>query len=114
MGPLYINAGQWTLIAPTETGPQAYNPGGEIAMWRSDDRGMTWRKARQLTHDSPRNHTYVRRPLNAHSEFYGFWADGNARSPSLSRLYFTDKAGERVRRLPIDMTEDFQAPEDVR
>ncbi|MGC9347233.1 MAG: BNR-4 repeat-containing protein [Anaerolineae bacterium] len=111
MGPLYIDGEKWTLIAPTERGPQAYNPGGEIAIWRSDDQGATWRRVRQLTHDSARNHTYVRRPLNAHPDFYGFWADGNARAPSLSYLYFTNKSGKRVWRLPVAMTEEFQAPE---
>jgi hypothetical protein len=111
MGPLTIEKDRWTLIAPTEPGPQPYNPGGEIAMWRSDDLGSSWRKVRQLTHDSPRNHTYVRRPLNAHPEFHAFWADGDARRPSVSFLYVTDREGETVRRLPVEMSQPFQEPE---
>ncbi len=29
----------WRIIGPTETGPQPFNPGGEIAMWTSRDQG---------------------------------------------------------------------------
>lgn len=52
-----------------------------------------------LTSDSEYNHTFVRRPINAADGFYAFWADGHARQPSPSRLYFCDKAGT-VYRLP--------------
>ncbi len=104
MGSLYIEPdGTWRLIAPTQTGPQPYNPGGEIAMWTSGDRGRTWRLLRQLTRDSKYNHTYVRRPLNAHPDFYALWADGHARQPSDSRLYFTNREGDHVWRLPTAM-----------
>ncbi len=113
MGPLYLEDNGWTLIAPTQTGPQPYNPGGEVALWRSEDQGATWRKAKQLTHDSPRNHTYVRRPMHAHPDFYALWADGNARTPSISYLYFTNKAGEHIWRLPVGMKADFEEPEVV-
>jgi hypothetical protein len=65
---------------------------------------------KQLTHDSPYNHTFVRRPVNAHPGFYAFWADGDARKPSDSRLYFCTKAGE-VYRLPPHMDGDFAKPE---
>jgi hypothetical protein len=34
MGSLWITSdGDWHLITPTGTGPQAYNPGGEIVHW---------------------------------------------------------------------------------
>jgi len=114
MGSLYIEGdAAWRLIAPTQTGPQPYNPGGEIAMWPTEDKGATWKMLRQLTHDSPYNHTYVRRPINAHPDFYALWADGHGRKPSESRLYFCDKTGEHVWRLPVTMDSDFAKPERV-
>lgn len=104
MGSLWIeDDGSWRLIAPTEPGPQPYNPGGEVVVWLSRDRGASWEKVRQLTRGSQYNHTYVRRVVNAHPEFYAFWADGHARKPSESRLYFADRSGERVWRLPERM-----------
>lgn len=110
MGSLYIeNDGTWRVIAPTETGPQPYNPGGEIAMWVSDDLGLRWRKVKQLTNNSERNHTYARRPVNAHPDFYAIWADGHGRKPSQSLLYFCDKQGN-VYVLPREMKEDFEKP----
>ncbi|NLN18379.1 MAG: hypothetical protein GX162_03755 [Firmicutes bacterium] len=110
MGSIYIEAdGTWRIIGPTETGPQPYNPGGEVALWVSKDQGHTWEKARQMTFASARNHTYVRRPLNAHPEFYAFWADGHARQVSESYLYFSDAQGN-VRMLPPEMDEDFMVP----
>ncbi len=111
-GSLYIEKdGTWRLIAPTETGPQPYNPGGEVALWTSPDQGRTWTKAKQLTRDSEFNHTYMRRPVNAHPDFYAFWADGHARQQSESRLYFTDRDGTHVWRLPMTMDADRARPE---
>ncbi len=111
MGSLYIeNNGAWRIIGPTETGPQPYNPGGEMAMWISEDLGKTWKKVRQLTKNSPYNHTYARRPVNAHPDFYAIWADGHGRKPSQSSLYFCDKQGN-VRILPRKMTKDLEKPE---
>jgi len=110
-GPIYIESDTaWRIIGPTQPGPQPYNPGGEIAMWTSADAGATWTMARQMTTNSPMNHTYVRRPVNAHPDFYGFWADGHGRKPSESRLYFCNRAGD-VFRLPQTMKEDFEKPE---
>lgn len=114
MGSLYVEGdGAWRLIAPTETGPQPYNPGGEVAMWTSNDQGHSWKKIKQLTSGSLFNHTYVRRPVNAHPDFYAFWADGNGRQPSESRLYFTNKSGDHVWRLPEKMNGEFAKPEQV-
>ncbi len=112
MGSLYIEEdGMWRIIGPTEPGPQRYNPGGEVALWTSSDQGKTWTKVKQLTHDSKYNHTYCRRPLDAHPDFYAFWADGNARKKSESRLYFTNRNGDHVWRLPEHMTSDTAKPE---
>jgi hypothetical protein len=93
-GSLYLEEdGTWKVIAPTETGPQPYNPGGEMAMWESKDQGKSWSKVKQMTQGSEYNHTYARRPLNAHPDFYAFWADGHGRQPSESRFYISDKEG---------------------
>ena len=100
----------WRLIAPTQAGPQAYNPGGEVAMWRSVDQGATWNQVRQMTANSPMNHTYVRRVLNAHPDFVALWADGHGRQPSESSLYFANSAGD-VFRLPQVMQGDTSRPE---
>lgn len=111
MGSLYVESDDlWRIIAPTEPGPQRYNPGGEVAVWVSRDRGKSWKKVKQLTRGSLYNHTYVRRPVNAHPGFYAFWADGHGRRHSRSRLYFTDKQGKRVYRLPFTMKSDHEHP----
>ena len=100
------------LVAPTETGPQRGNPGGEVAMWESTDNGVNWQKLRDMTENSPYNHTYVRRPRNAHPDFYAVWADGHGREPSPVRLYFSNEVGE-VFQLPTKMTEDRATPQRV-
>ncbi len=111
-GPLYVeDDATWRLIIPSEPGPQRGNPGGEVAMWTSRDRGRSWRMQRRLTRDSDRNHTYVRRPWNAHPDFYAYWADGHGRQFSRSCLYFTDREGSGVWRLPPEMTSDADEPE---
>ena len=114
MGSLYVEPdGTWRLIAPTEPGPQPYNTGGEIAVWTSTDRGTTWKKLKQLTRNSRYNHTYVRRPIHADADFYALWADGHGRQPSESRLYFTNRAGEQVWQLPVEMTSPTAKPKVV-
>jgi len=104
------NDGTWRIIGPTQTGPQPFNPGGEMAMWVSRDEGATWTMEKQLTANSEFNHTYARKPLNAHPDFCAFWADGHARQPSESRLYFCNATGQ-VYRLPVNMTNDWASPE---
>lgn len=112
-GSLYLeDDGTWRVIGPTATGPQPFNPGGEIAMWTSRDRGRTWNKERQLTAHSDLNHTYARRPVNAHPDFYALWADGHGRQPSPSRLYFCDREGA-VFQLPLKMDGEFARPVEV-
>ena len=109
-GELWMTApNDWRIIGPTETGPQPYNPGGEVAMWTSRDQGAAWTKSRQMTSGSSMNHTYVRRALNAHPDFVGIWADGHGRQPSSSRLYFADARGN-VFQLPTTMPGDFAKP----
>jgi hypothetical protein len=90
MGSLYINNNHWQIIGPTTAGPQPYGTGGEMVLWKSDDSGTTWHEL-PLTHKSVRNHSYARRPLNAHPGFYAIWADGNADTLSASVLYFCNK-----------------------
>lgn len=111
MGSLYIEPdGLWRIIAPTETGPQQWGTGGEMALWLSRDDGATWTKERDITRNSPRNHAYARRPVNAHPDFYAFWADGNPDALSESHLYFTNQNGDQVWELPYDMVEGEVKP----
>jgi hypothetical protein len=110
-GSLYLEAdGTWRVIAPTEPGPQPFCTGGELVVWSSKDEGRTWTSIRQLTRNSTRNHTYPRRPVNAHPDFYALWADGDAKKPSESDLYFTNQAFDQVWKLPPTMDGEFAAP----
>jgi hypothetical protein len=112
MGSLYIEEdGTWRIIAPTEKGPQEHGAGGEIAIWISKDEGKTWNKTQDVTQNSTLNHGYVRRPSNADEDFYGFWADGSPEAISESRLYFTNKSGKQVWRLPYTMNAEIATPE---
>lgn len=113
-GSLSIEAdGTWRVIAPTEPGPQPWTTGGEMVLWTSRDEGATWTRVRQLTRDSRFNHTYARRPVDAHPGFYALWADGHTLEPSESSLYFTDRDGTRVWRLPRQMDGEEAEPEVV-
>lgn len=111
-GALYIEpSGTRRIIGPTELGPQPVGSGGEIGLWISQDEGESWRKERDVTESSEFNHNYVRRPMHAHPDFYAFWADGNPNRLSPSHLYFADRDGKHVRRLPYDMDEGFATPQ---
>ncbi len=110
MGSLYIEGNLWRIIGPTETGPQKYGAGGEMALWESKDEGKTWQKIRNLTQNSQLNNSYARRPLKANDEFYAIWADGNPDKLSESRLYFSDRSGKKVCQLPYQMKEEFSKP----
>ncbi|MCI0459384.1 MAG: BNR repeat-containing protein [Gemmataceae bacterium] len=110
-GSLYLEDGTWRIIAPTAAGPVPHGTGGEVVMWTSRDEGKSWRIVRQLTRASKFNHTYVRRPVHAHPDFYALWADGDVLAPSGSSLYFTNRAGERVWKLPERMAKDTARPE---
>jgi len=99
---LYIeSATTWRLIGTTAPGPQRYNTGGEMAMWLTRDAGRTWREVRRMTTGSTLNHTYPRRPLNPHPDFYALWADGHGRELSESRLYFCNRDGDVFRLPPV-------------
>jgi len=110
VGSIYITGkNNWVVIAPTSMGPQPYNTGGEMEMWESKNHGTSWEKVKVLTGDSKYNQTYARRPVNVNTDFYAFWADGNGREPSESRLYFCDSKGN-VYQLPQKMDNDFEKP----
>lgn len=109
MGSLYINKkGAWQVIAPTNVGPQPYNTGGEMVLWKSKNQGKTW-KSKAITSNSKYNHSYARRPVNVNKDFYAFWADGHGRERSISHLYFSDSKGN-VYQLPEQMEADFMKP----
>jgi len=112
MGSLYIEeSGVWKIIAPTEEGPQKWGTGGEVAIWVSNDEGRNWEKVRNVTVDSRYNHAYVRRPVNAHSDFYAMWADGSPDELTPSHLYISTRDGSAVWRLPYEMEVEFAKPE---
>jgi hypothetical protein len=114
MGSLYVQGGEWLVIAPTDTGPQPWGGGGEMVLWASANEGRTWSRRRNITEGSEFNHNYARRPLHARDPFFAFWADGHPGKLSPSRLYFTDSTGEHLWRLPYTMNADFAAPELVK
>jgi hypothetical protein len=103
--------GTWRVIGPTETGPQKYGTGGEVAAWVSRDEGKSWTKVADLTKGSRYNHSYVRRPVNANPDFYAYWADGHADELSPSRLYFANQAGDKVWLLPEEVSGEFAEPQ---
>jgi hypothetical protein len=114
-GALWIEPdGGWRIIAPTERGAAPFTTGGDLVMWLSRNQGRRWQKVRRLTADPVRNHGYARKPINAHPDFYAIWADGKTLEPSASSLYFTNKSGSAVWRLPVKMTKDFEKPEKLK
>lgn len=113
-GSLYIEKdGTWRMIGTDGFGPQKYNTGGEVSLWTSQNRGKTWTKVRQMTENSPMNHCYPRRPINAHPEFYAIWADGHGRQKSEANLFFCNQQGD-VFQLPREMKGDFLSLEELR
>lgn len=112
-GSIYTDGKEWTILIPSDPGPQYWGTGGEIVRWVSRNEGKSWKKDEVLTHDSARNHGYVRRPQDAHDGFYGFWADGNPDKVSPSRLYFCTKDG-KVYMMPYEMNDEWCAPVEVK
>jgi hypothetical protein len=102
--------GKWRIISPTVAGPQPFGTGGEMVMWASADQGAIWQVEKQLTTGSKRNHSYARKPVNAHPDFFALWADGNAREPSESHLYFCNVKGD-VFELPTKMEGQTARPQ---
>ena len=116
-GPIWVEADStWRIMGPTETGPQRWGGGGEVAVWTSPDEGKTWTKVRDVTRNSPRNHSYVRKVFGAEpdSPFAVLWADGHADKLSISRLYFSNRDGTKVLLLPYDMKGQFATPKTVK
>ncbi len=113
MGSVYTSKKKWKIIGPTEPGPQYWGTGGEMAVWESLNEGETWEKKKSLTSNSAFNHSYARRPVHAHKDFYAFWADGHADTISQSRLYFTNKKGD-VMELPYEMSQEKIKPRKVK
>ena len=113
IGSLWTDGKEWTVIRPSDPGPQYWGTGGEIVRWKSCNKGKSWKRDYNLTSGSAYNHGYVRRPQNAKPGFYAFWADGNPDEPSPSRLYFCTKDG-KVFRMPAEMTEEWAEPERIR
>ncbi len=120
VGSIYIEGDLWRVFAPAEPGPQEWGTGGEVAIWESEDKGENWVKTKDVTRDSQKNHSYVRRSVNAHSGFYAFWADGNPDVDSegnpagdiKSKLYFADYDGNYWE-LPYEMEGDYAEPEKI-
>lgn len=116
MGSLYVMKDEWLVVAPTDTGPQPWGAGGDMVLWASKDEGKTWVRRTTITRQSEFNHSYARRPVNARDPFFAFWADGDPKKLSPSRLYFSDSTGTQVWRLPYTFPEGAEAalPEPVR
>jgi hypothetical protein len=107
MGSLWIDADHWTVVAPTDDGPQVHGGGGEVVIWDSVDNGQNWSRSRSVTQHSKLNHNYVRKVINGQPPFQFFWADGNPDRKSKSRLYFGDMEGN-VWALPYRMSSDWK------
>tara|TARA_S200002703_G_scaffold150869_1_gene149641 strand:- start:1634 stop:2713 length:1080 start_codon:yes stop_codon:yes gene_type:complete len=107
MGSLYVEEGLWRVIVPSEGGPDPFGTGGEVVVWISRDQGESWTREQQVTEGSQYNNSHVRRPVGAKDPFYAFWADGETKEMSASRLYFCDSTGQSVCSLPYDMDEDL-------
>jgi hypothetical protein len=111
MGSLYVEGDSWRIIGPTGEAPQQWGTGGEMETWVNHDLGKSWHREGILTAKSRYNHSYARRPLNAHPDFSAFWADGDATKLSPSHLYFSNIDGSSVYRLPYKMDGDFAEPQ---
>lgn len=104
-----VEDGTWRLLAPTTPGPQLWNTGGEMTLFVGSADGSAWQRQRQVTSNSPHNHSYARRPLDAHDQFAWIWADGHARSISVSHFYFSDIDGNAYQ-LPARMSSEWALP----
>ena len=109
MGSLFISNGEWKIVGPSESGPQQWGVGGELAIWQSNDKGITWKKEKQLTLNSKLSHSYVRKVVKGKEPFCFFWADGDSHQFSKSELYFGDFDGN-VWKLPYEMKNEYEKP----
>lgn len=111
-GSLYLKEDGWRVIGPTESGPQPYHTGGEMAVWKGTDQNKSWERTHAFPTFDGFNMTYARRPRSAQPRFEGFWADGDASRQSESRLYFGSLDGG-LWRLPIIMEANRSTPPQV-
>lgn len=109
-GSVYPEDDVWKVFAPSDEGSFRQGPGGEVAMWISNDKGKSWQKAANVTSKSVFNNSYVRRPLNASNRFYAFWSDGDPSRHSECRIYFTNEKGNKVWALPYTMKKEMERP----
>jgi hypothetical protein len=109
MGSLFISDNEWRIVGPTENGPQDWGVGGELVIWKSSDKGNTWKKQKQLTLNSHLSHSYVRKVVNGMTKFCFFWADGDSHNFSKSELYFGDFEGN-ICKLPYSMKKEYEKP----
>lgn len=111
-GSLYVREDGWFIVGPTETGPQSYHTGGEMAVWQSRDQGANWERTHVFPARNGRNASYARRPRDAEPPFEAFWADGDAAAFSDSWLYFGSLDGGYWQ-LPYDMDGETVEPVDL-
>lgn len=102
-GSLYYDNSTWRIVAPTGNNPFNFNNGGELEIWELSKNSKAWKQVKSITKNSDKNHSYPRKPVNYHPDFYAFWADGNARQSSSSNLYFSNKEGD-VFKLPYQFS----------
>lgn len=108
MGSLITDGNKWTVIAPVQNSPQKWGGGGEVVMYESTNKGLTW-KRNQITQNSIRNHNYIRKSVGGKDPFLYFWTDGNPLEFSKSQMYFGDSKGQ-IWQLPFDMKSDNEKP----
>ena len=108
-GSIWVDGDEWTIIGPTDAGPQYWGTGGEVVMWKSMDQGKTWKRIKNLTAGSENNMSYCRRPWYCNDGFYSFWADGNPDKITRSYIYFCNRSG-KVFRMPYEFTDEWVAP----
>lgn len=71
-GCFYIEPdGTWRVFATTDPGPFPWGTGGEVVLWTSHDKGLTWHR-KTVTSGSKLNQSYPRRPVDAQPDFYAF------------------------------------------
>ena len=107
-GDFSLDQSPWHWVATTSPGPQPDAAGGNMIRWTSYDRGRSW-SWQPLTHGSTVNQNWPRHPVNAADGMEFLWTDGDANKPSLSQIYFADRAGN-VYQLPTSMASDSAKP----